>query len=171
MSSAGKWIQSLSYTVSAESKVMELVHNCLASIPASIDHKENACHLCLIHVQLTSMWCKTTSGENFVLASDEDDKIVSFGTENEPQHLFEADTFDMDGTFSVCPSIFYQVFTIHVMKYNQVFPMIYALLPNIKGTPTTNCENMLLERCWSWRRTNPSPHLYHARFRVEDFIA
>ena len=46
--------------------------------------------------------------------------IVIFGTENALQHLSEADTFFVDGTFSVCPSIFYQIFTIHIMKYHQV---------------------------------------------------
>ena len=101
-------------------------HNCLASIPsspASTDHKESA----------------------FVLANDgDDDKIVIFGTKNALQLLSEADTFFVDGTFSVCPSIFYQVFTIHIMKYNQVFPMIYTLLPN-KQRHSYNRTYMLLK--------------------------
>ena len=50
----------------------------------------------------------------------------------------------MDGTFSICPLIFYQVFTIHIMKYNQVFPMIYALLPN-KQQNSYNRAYMLLK--------------------------
>ena len=79
---------------------------------------------------LSREWCKTVKEENFVLANDGlDDKIVIFGTENSLRHLVEADTFFMD-TFSVCPSLFYQLFTIHIMKYNQVFPTVYALLPN-----------------------------------------
>ena len=57
-------------------------------------------------------------GENFVLANDGlDDKIVIFGAVNSLRHLAEAETFFMDGTFSVCPSLFYQLFTIHIMKY------------------------------------------------------
>ena len=54
---------------------------------------------------LSGEWCKTVSGENFILANDgDDDKIVIFGTENALQHLSEADTFQFfDGTFSVCP--------------------------------------------------------------------
>ena len=75
---------------------------------------------------LCGEWCNTVNGENFFLANDGlDDKIVIFGTENSLQHLAEADTFFMDETFSVCPSPFYQLFTIHIMK---VFPMVYALL-------------------------------------------
>ena len=48
------------------------------------------------------------------------------------------------GTFSICPSIFYQVFTIHITKYNQVFAMIYALLPN-KQRSSYNHAYMLLK--------------------------
>ena len=58
-------------------------------------------------LDLSGEWCKTASGENFILANDGDsDKIVIFGTENALQHLSEADTFFVDGTFSICPSIF-----------------------------------------------------------------
>ena len=96
-------------------------------------------------LDLSGEWCKTASAENFILANDgDDDKIVIFGTERALQHVSEADTFFVDGTFSVCPSIFYQVFTIHIMKYNQVFPMIYALLPN-KQRHTYNRAFMLLK--------------------------
>ena len=56
--------------------------------------------------------CKTVNGENFVLADNGlDNKIVIFGTENSLRHLAEADTFFMDEAFSVCPSLFYQLFT------------------------------------------------------------
>ena len=62
-------------------------------------------------LDLSGEWCKTASGENLVLVNDGDsDKIVIFGTENALQHLSEADTFFVDGTFSICPSIFYHVF-------------------------------------------------------------
>lgn len=36
----------------------------------------------------------------------------------------------MDGTFKVTPSIFFQVYTIHVMYKDAVVPLVYALLPN-----------------------------------------
>ena len=59
-------------------------------------------------------WCKTVGGEEFMLANDgSDDKIVLFGTvetvEN-PHRLAEAVSLFVDGAFSVCPLIFYQVF-------------------------------------------------------------
>lgn len=77
-------------------------------------------------LDLSGEWCKIISGENFVLANDgNDDKIVIhvhiFGTDNSLQHLAEADIVIVDGTFSVCPSIFYQVSTIRIMKYNEIY--------------------------------------------------
>ena len=35
-----------------------------------------------------------------------------------------------DGTFSVAPDVFYQVYTIHGVIENAVIPLVYALLPN-----------------------------------------
>ncbi len=82
-------------------------------------------------LDLSGEWCTTLDGEKFVLANDGlDDKIVIFATESSLRLLAEATTYFVDGTFSVCPSIFYQVFTIHIMKYDQAFPMVYVLLPN-----------------------------------------
>ena len=82
-------------------------------------------------LNLSGEWAATLNGENFIFVDDgEDDKIVIFGIQSFLCHLAEASTFFVDGTFSVFPSVFYQVFTIHIMKYGQTFPMIYALLPN-----------------------------------------
>ena len=55
-------------------------------------------------------------------------------------HLTEA---DVDGTFETCPQLFYQIFTIHVTKYSQTFPMEHALLPN-KRQSTYNCMFMMM---------------------------
>ena len=82
-------------------------------------------------LSLSGEWAATLNGENFLFVDDgEHDKIVIFGTQLFLCHLAEASTFFVDGTFSVCPLIFYQVFTIHIMKYGQTFPMIYPLLLN-----------------------------------------
>ena len=82
-------------------------------------------------LDLSGEWCKTLGGEEFVLANDgSDDKIVLFRTVENLRRLTEAESLFVDGTFSICPSIFYQVFSIHTMKQEQTFPMVYALLPN-----------------------------------------
>ena len=36
----------------------------------------------------------------------------------------------MDGTFKVCPEIFFQIYTIHALINHQIFPCVFALLPN-----------------------------------------
>ena len=50
----------------------------------------------------------------------------------------------MDGTFETCPRLFYQIFTIHIIKYSQTFPMVYALLPN-KQQSTYNHMFMMVK--------------------------
>ena len=82
-------------------------------------------------LNLTGDWAKTLDGQDFVLANDgQDDKIVLFGTESSLKLLSEANTYYVDWTFRVTPSISYQLFTIHIVKHNQSFPLVYALLPN-----------------------------------------
>ena len=44
--------------------------------------------------------------------------------------LFSAETILMDGTFSACPKIFDQVYTIHSIRFEQSFPCVFGLLPN-----------------------------------------
>ena len=86
-------------------------------------------------LNLIGDWAKTLDGQDFVLANDgQDDKIVLFGTESSLKLLSEANTYNVDGTFRVTPSIFYQLFTIHIVKHNQSFPLVYALLPNERQT-------------------------------------
>ena len=59
---------------------------------------------------------RAVHGQDFVLANDgQDDKIVLFGTESSNKLLSEANTYYVDGTFRVTPSIFYQLFTIHTV--------------------------------------------------------
>ena len=36
----------------------------------------------------------------------------------------------MDGTFKLCPEVFYQIYTIRALNNNQIFPCVFALLPN-----------------------------------------
>ena len=36
----------------------------------------------------------------------------------------------MDGTLKLCPEIFYEIYTIHALNNNQVFPCVFGLLPN-----------------------------------------
>ncbi len=39
------------------------------------------------------------------------------------------DTLNADGTFNICPRLFYQILTIHAFKHGKQFPLAYFLLP------------------------------------------
>ena len=70
-------------------------------------------------------------GQPLVLAeSGAEDKIILLGTQSNLHYLAEAECLYVDGTFETCPHLFYQIFSIHIIKYGQTFPMVYALLPN-----------------------------------------
>ena len=80
-------------------------------------------------------WAQTMSGAPFLLASEgAEDKIVIFATRENLELLSAADTV---GTFRVCPRLFYQVFTLHIFRHGQQFPVVYFLLPR-KARETYN---------------------------------
>ena len=61
-------------------------------------------------VSLSPRFTKTQSGEDFLLVNDgNDDKILIFATEENLRLMSDAEAFYIDGTFSTCPSLFYQV--------------------------------------------------------------
>ncbi|XP_053214390.1 uncharacterized protein LOC128397669 [Panonychus citri] len=74
---------------------------------------------------------KQSAGKDFLLAEDGDeDKILIFGTRDFFRILCASKNVYMDGTFKCVPSIFYQLYTIHVMVKDLMIPVIYALLPD-----------------------------------------
>lgn len=46
-------------------------------------------------------------------------RMILFASSEQLKLLFTAETILMDGTFSSCPEIFDQVYTIHCIKYEQ----------------------------------------------------
>ena len=100
-----------------------------------------------IHVLPTQRVLKnnTLSGERFLLCDDRDaDKIVMFATQENLKLLSEANSIYMDGTFEVCPSMFYQLYTINAFIHGKQFPLLYALLP-AKSREVYNRMFMLLK--------------------------
>jgi hypothetical protein len=57
-----------------------------------------------------------------------DKRILIFGTHANIELLKTCETWYGDGTFSVSPSIFYQMYTINVIYRGKNIPCIYALL-------------------------------------------
>ncbi|CAF1522513.1 unnamed protein product [Rotaria sp. Silwood1] len=46
-------------------------------------------------------------------------RIILFGSHEQLKMLFSVKVILMDGTFSACPKIFDQIYTIHCIKYKQ----------------------------------------------------
>ena len=72
-------------------------------------------------------------GERFVLAdtgSNDVERIVIFGSTKALETLCRCQQWHLDGTFSVTPFLFFQLFTVLGLFMEQVFPLVFALLPN-----------------------------------------
>ena len=96
-------------------------------------------------VTLTGDWANMLGGQPFILAeSGAEDKIILLGTQSNLHYQAEAECLYVDGTFETCPHLFYQIFSIHIIKYGQTFPMVYALLPN-KQQSTYNRMFMMVK--------------------------
>jgi hypothetical protein len=59
-----------------------------------------------------------------------DDRIIIFASDAFLELLQNATTWIMDGTFKEAPGIFTQLYTIHAVVQDYVFPCVYTLLPN-----------------------------------------
>ena len=69
--------------------------------------------------------------ENFLLADSGPgpDRVLVFGRERNIDELKNSKTWFVDGTFSITPAPFYQVFLILAEKFEAVHPFFYVLLP------------------------------------------
>lgn len=73
----------------------------------------------LAELQLNGEYRVTNSGENFILfdsgVNDEivDDRTIIFGTKENVEFMAKCEEIFMDGTFSVSPPLFAQVYIIH----------------------------------------------------------
>ena len=62
------------------------------------------------------------------------DRLLIFTTQNNLRLLETSDHWFADGTFSISPPLFTQLYTIHAEYLNQVHPALYALLPSKSST-------------------------------------
>jgi hypothetical protein len=112
-------------------------------------------------VNLEGKWTETLDSSRFLLHHDRQSNIIIFASDHMLRLIADADTLCMDGTFSTCPRIFYQLFTINIITlymdgtfstcpriFYQLFtiniivdgkqvPALYALLPS-KSRETYN---------------------------------
>jgi len=73
----------------------------------------------------------STRGAQFVLwdsGSDDESRILMFGTTENINLLEQNRHWFVDGTFKVAPVIFFQLFTIHALIDGRALPLVYCLL-------------------------------------------
>ena len=75
----------------------------------------------------------TSAGERFLIHDSgigDEKRILIFGSPDALQLLRESSHWFGDGTFKVCPRVFFQVYTLHGLVQDRIIPCIYALLPD-----------------------------------------
>lgn len=99
-------------------------------------------------IRLEGKWTETETGQPFLLLDDifQNNRILAFATTDNLQDLAASETFFCDGTFYTCPSLFYQIFTIHIMTDDQMTPVVYALLPGKNQATYTRLFTLLSDK-------------------------
>ncbi|CAF0828909.1 unnamed protein product [Brachionus calyciflorus] len=88
----------------------------------------------------------TKSGKLFVLydsGQEDQDRIIILATEDNIEILNSETVWFVDGTFSVTPNAFFQIFTINVNKNNRNLALVYSFLPNKQQITYTRLFNIL----------------------------
>ena len=76
---------------------------------------------------------QTLNGERFLLFDSgpgDDGRILIFATDQAVELLSTSNDWFCDGTFIVCPEIFFQLYTIHARSNERTIPCVFGLLPN-----------------------------------------
>ena len=95
-------------------------------------------------------WCTTTTGENFILIDgivEGGSRIIAFGTLANLQRLCSNSVISRDGTFKVCPRLFYQLYIIHSHCYNKVLLEFVRLLPDKQTTKYHRLFSLIQSKC------------------------
>uniref|UniRef100_A0A2S2P9P5 MULE transposase domain-containing protein n=1 Tax=Schizaphis graminum TaxID=13262 RepID=A0A2S2P9P5_SCHGA len=84
----------------------------------------------LTELILPENYTTTFDGKPFLLFENGENRILIFSTQKNLQLMEKCDHWYADGTFSTSPNLFYQIYTVHGIQYNNVLPSIFSLLPN-----------------------------------------
>ena len=90
-------------------------------------------------VHFDGEWMQTTTGQPFLIAEHgmDEERLSSSHLGETYSRWLKLSVF-VDGTFQVCPRIFYQMFTIHAVVNGIHVPLVYCLLPNKRHTVCVN---------------------------------
>lgn len=93
--------------------------------------------------------------ENFLLSDSgvgDQDRILIFGRASSQQWISHVQKIYVDGTFSLAPSLFAQIFVLMAERNGFVIPILYALLPNKQQVTYTRMLQMIRT---AWPEFNP----------------
>lgn len=83
--------------------------------------------------ELPERFRNTLADERFLLFDSgvgDLDRVFIFASDIGIELLQESEHWFADGTFKVCPEVFFQVYTLHAERGGSIFPCVFALLPN-----------------------------------------
>ena len=93
-------------------------------------------------LRVEDQFTSTRTGERFLLIDTRyrgrdgnTKRMLVFSSDRQLEILSNAETIAFDGTFSMCPSQFQQIFVIHATAQDSFYPVVFALLEN-KDTVT-----------------------------------
>ena len=83
---------------------------------------------------ISLLYQQTENRQRFLLfdsgSVDGQNRILIFASDNGLQLLRDSEDWFCDGTFKVCPEIFFQFYTVHARSNGRVIPCVFGLLPN-----------------------------------------
>ena len=84
----------------------------------------------LSELVIETQWQTNSRGEQWLLVDrvNDGDRMIIFCTERCLQYLCNSSVWYGDGTFSVAPTFFYQLYTIHGVVMGQLLPLAYCIL-------------------------------------------
>ena len=99
-------------------------------------------------IELDGKWSETSAGDRFLLFDDNNDlgRMITFATTESLQELANSDTFFCDGTFYTCPSLFYQIYSLHIKIDDIMTPVVYAFLPGKSQAVYTRFFSLLQDK-------------------------
>ena len=84
----------------------------------------------LEELEIPLEYTQTKTGEIFLLydSGPGQHRMLIFSTTRNLDLLESSPNWYADGTFKTAPPLFQQIYTIHVLRYNTVIPVIYVLM-------------------------------------------
>ena len=85
---------------------------------------------------LPNQYTQTTNGQRFLLHDTgvgDPNRIIMFSTNQALDCLNTSDHWFDDGTFKVCPEMFFQLYSVHALINKRVSPCVFVLLPHKTG--------------------------------------